>query len=214
MIPTETELEEAILAATRSAVTELFACYPERFYYLTLFTTGEAHPPALSAWSVEALEREVARLGALHQSDDEVHPPARSAWSKEALEREWVRHEDREGLRAGIKWSYADSPYFAFGEAHFSTVATLFAMRPQWSMEMSDEEWETEYEVRLSAMERAMLRLDAEGVFGAGDDRNGIVVLVEVQPPDWTNTQRARRLNPPQALTEWLKEAAEDEPEG
>tara|TARA_R100000988_G_scaffold7577_1_gene4444 strand:- start:373 stop:525 length:153 start_codon:yes stop_codon:yes gene_type:complete len=31
----------------------------------------------------------------------------------------------------------------------------------------------------------------------------------EVMPPDPTNTERARRLNPPAALTRWLEEVAE-----
>ncbi|WP_231638603.1 DUF4303 domain-containing protein [Paenibacillus sp. JCM 10914] len=32
----------------------------ERYYYCTLFTTGEGHAPSISAWSWEALEREAA----------------------------------------------------------------------------------------------------------------------------------------------------------
>ncbi|MGP0576224.1 DUF4303 domain-containing protein [Paenibacillus peoriae] len=35
----------------------------ERYYYCTLFTTGEGHAPSISAWSWEALERETARQG-------------------------------------------------------------------------------------------------------------------------------------------------------
>lgn len=34
----------------------------------------------------------------------------------------------------------------------------------------------------------------------------------EVMPPDYTNTERALRLNPPSALTGWLAEAAEPVP--
>ena len=42
-------------------------------------------------------------------------------------------------------------------------------------------------------------------------NRLGIVINVEVMPPDYTNTERALRLNPRQALDAWLAEAAEDD---
>jgi hypothetical protein len=35
------------------------------------------------------------------------------------------------------------------------------------------------------------------------------MINVEVMPPDSSNTVRAIRLNPPEAVKEWLKEAAE-----
>ena len=62
----------------------------------------------------------------------------------------------------------------------------------------------------MSAMEEAMARLDQAGLFGTGSKRAHIVINVEVMPPDYTNTERAKRLNPPEALVDWLKEAAED----
>ena len=59
------------------------------------------------------------------------------------------------------------------------------------------------------AMERAMARVDADGIFGHGAKRDQIVLNVEVMPPDATNVARARRLNPLSAITDWLVEAAE-----
>lgn len=50
------------------------------------------------------------------------------------------------------------------------------------------EEWDADYTVRLRAMEEAMARLDAEGLFGFGEARLRIVVNAEVMPPDFTNT--------------------------
>jgi hypothetical protein len=38
---------------------------------------------------------------------------------------------------------------------------------------------------------------------------SNVVVNVEVVPPDRTNTERARRLNPEGALSRWIAEAAE-----
>ena len=55
-----------------------------------------------------------------------------------------------------------------------------------------------------------MARLDSEGIFSIGDRRLELYVLVEVAPPDQTNTERALRLDPPEALREWLVEAAEE----
>jgi hypothetical protein len=66
-----------------------------------------------------------------------------------------------------------------------------------------------EFELRLRAMERALARLDAEGVFGTGARRHRLVINAEVMPPDFTNTERALRLNPEESLKDWLAECAE-----
>jgi Domain of unknown function (DUF4303) len=136
-----------------------------------------------------------------------AHAPFVAAWSHEALARKVAA-----GVSPTVKWSYADSPYFAYGyEEYFDAVRAAFARRP--AMEAvpygSNEPWQAEYELRLAAMETAMARLDVEGLFGVGPERNEKVVLVEVMPPDHTNTERARRLNSPAALAAWLAEAAE-----
>jgi hypothetical protein len=56
MIPTEADLADALTAAVRAAVMDLFRDNPgHTFYYITLTTPGEAFGPALSAWSYEAL---------------------------------------------------------------------------------------------------------------------------------------------------------------
>jgi len=49
----------------------------------------------------------------------------------------------------------------------------------------------------MDAMVLAMKRLDSEGLFGRGRERESIVVNVECMPPDATNVARARELNPP-----------------
>ncbi len=134
----------------------------------------------------------------------EALPPFVAAWSHEALER-CVEPQDRDTL----KWSYADSPYCAFGwEEYFGTVRRMFQRLPDLHT-FADSDWEAEYEARLNVMETAMRTLDTEGLFGAGKNRLNMVVNVEVMPPDHANTLRAFRLNPPAALTAWLAEAAE-----
>jgi hypothetical protein len=137
-----------------------------------------------------------------------AHAPCPSAWSTQALAE--AAHTDDDRLM--LKWSYADSPFFLYGEKHFAIVNRLFEARPPVDSGANDA-WKSEYELRLRAMETAMARLDHEGLFGVGQERSRIVITVEVTPPDYTNTGRAMRLNPPEALIEWLAEAAEPAPE-
>jgi hypothetical protein len=169
MVPSEEQLSEAIYEAARSCFTSLFSEHPETYYYCTLTTTGEAHPPTVSAWSYEALNK----------ADPEE------------------------------KWSYADSPYCCFKDELFQKVNELFELRPKLST-MNQDAREQEFELRLRAMESAMAKLDKEGVFGSGHHRERVVVAVEVMPPDHTNVDRVRRLNPSVSITEWLEEAAEE----
>ena len=68
-----------------------------------------------------------------------------------------------------------------------------------------------EYDIRLNSMEEVMASLDKEGIFGSGERRKNMVVLAEVRPPDYTNTERALRLNSRETLKEWLEEVAEPE---
>lgn len=177
-LPSEHDLAEAILAATKLAISKLFNLHAEHFYYLSLITTGEAHAPFISAWSLEALSKAVAKHDA----------------SSERL----------------LKWSYSDSPYMCFGEEYFGEVNRLFSLRPEMSALMSDAKQEAEYELRLRAMEWAMKRLDEAHLFGSGAKRAKLIINVEVMPPDLTNAERARRLNPPEAIVQWLAEAAEE----
>jgi hypothetical protein len=136
----------------------------------------------------------------------EAHAPVLVAWSKEAL----AGVADKQGVaKAVLKWSSADSPYYGHGESFFADVRGLFNLRPEMSPHMTDDQWKSEYALRLRAMECAMARLDSEGTFGTGRMRCQTVINVEVMPPDSSNTDRALRLNPKEALQEWLAEAAE-----
>lgn len=174
--PSEQELTSAIVEAARKALKSLFEQHKERFYYVTLFTSGECLPPCISAWSVEALARATAQSG--------------------------------EGAARVLKWSYADSPYFAFREEDFAEVKRLYALRLD-PHSLPIDEFLAECSLRLRAMESALAILDQEGLFGVGESRKSLVVNAEVMPPDRGNTERARRLNPPEALAVWLQEAAE-----
>lgn len=177
-IPTAAELIAAITAATRLAVKDLFAAYPNHhFYYCSLITTEEAHAPIFTAWSYEALEEEAKKAGG---SDAEYY----------------------------LKWSYADSPFCIWGEGHYEEVRRLFELRPNIH-EDPPGGYESEYCVRVSAMAAAMAQLDAEGLFGMGEERMRIVIGAEVMPPDLSYVVIVRQLNPPRAIETWLREAAE-----
>ncbi len=140
----------------------------------------------------------------------EGHTPHLTAWSKEKLEETVKAEGGGEDLAAQLKWSYADSPFHCFGESHFERVKQILVGRSV-SNDRDSTSDAREFEFRLTAMELAMAMLDKEGLFGSGNDRLRIVINAEVMPPDHTNVGRAKRLNPEQALSDWMKEAAEPE---
>lgn len=57
----------------------------------------------------------------------EGHAPTLCAWSKEALAHASAADPE---LAQQLAWSYADSPFYGFGERHFLRVTELFAARP------------------------------------------------------------------------------------
>lgn len=170
------EMIKAIENATRKACMLLFKEHDENFYYCALITGGEGQSPILCAWSYEALEREC------------------------------LKEADSEKAKIYFKWSYADTPYFAYGEEYFEEVEKIFDSR---EMPFDDDnKYMKEYELRLECMEKALANLDKEGLFGKCEKRKNIVINVEVMPPDYTNIERAKRLNPEEALVVWFKENA------
>ncbi|CAM5308378.1 hypothetical protein STENM327S_06085 [Streptomyces tendae] len=132
----------------------------------------------------------------------EAYGPALSAWSEQALAAESAR----QGCPPlDLKWSYADSPFCCYGEEHLEPVRPLFEARGDL-FDLPDDEADAEFELRLRAMETAMARLDAEGLFGTGAGRHAVVVTVEV-PSEEGDEERTLRLNPPEALADWAAEA-------
>jgi len=140
----------------------------------------------------------------------EGHTPHLTAWSKEKLEEAVDADGGGDDLFAELKWSYADSPFCCFGESYFEKVKQLFIERSELRDRDSTSDT-SELELRLKAMELAMAKLDEEGLFGSGDKRLQIVINAEVMPPDHSNVERALRLNPEEALSDWMIEAAEPE---
>lgn len=139
-------------------------------------------------------------------TDGGANTPCISAWSYEALRK--ISTDERK--LEEIKWSYADSPYCCWEQEKFKDVDKLLLSRKNiWNLDL--EEFKTEYNLRFEAMEMAMKRLDREGIFGINQKRADVIVLVEVMPPDYTNTARAYRMNQVNSpiFMSWLEEAAE-----
>lgn len=133
--------------------------------------------------------------------------PFISAWSWEALENLSTEHSvEYAQIR---KWSYADSPYYNFGEEYFQPVRILFEQRPTID-ELDTEAWYKEFDFRLSAMEIAMNKLDNDGLFAINQPRESVYINVELMPPDKSNTKRALRLNKREHILDWIREAAEE----
>lgn len=171
-------LVKIIQDATKKALSKLFIEHKESFYYCSLITTGEGLCPLISAWSKEALEREANKT------------------------------DDVDEAKFYLKWSYSESPYFAYGEEYFEDVNREFLERMRVLRTEIDKD--KEILLRINSMEQVMHNLDMEGLFGRGEKRLGIVINAEFMPPDFTNTERALRLNPREALNEWLEEIAEE----
>ena len=174
------ELVRILENATEKAFTKLFEEHDEHYYYCTLVTSGECYCPAISAWSTESLEREASKA------------------------------QDVEQEKYYLKWDYASSPYCGYGyDEYFGEAREAFAARDREIEDADDEAFEREMELRLNSREQAMANMDARGLFGQDSKRLSVVVNAEYMPPDEGNTERAKRLNPEEAIREWLEEAAE-----
>lgn len=134
-------------------------------------------------------------------TDGMANTPCISGWSVEAL------HKENEDDQYYLKWSYADSPYCCWKQEYYEKVEQMLINR-----KYNDLEYDDEYKLRLSAMENAMIQLDAEGLFSVNQNRDDIIVLVEVMPPDYTNTERAYRMNSKESkiFNDWIEEASEE----
>lgn len=174
------EMVKELEIATRKAVIELKEKHDEKFYYFSLITNGSGSCPYLAAWSYEALERET------------------------------VSQVDPEKAKYYLKWSYSESPYYAYGEEYFKKVEELLYIKRAFLYDLNDCEYEKEICLRLNSMEKVMFNLDKEGLFGTGTERLDVVINAEMMPPEYPNTERAIRLNPLEAVHVWLNEAAED----
>ena len=173
------KLVSTIEEAINQVATELFTSTKEKFYFFVLSTTSEALAHYISAWSHEALQQQIITQN----------------WNTDDI--------------ADFKWSSIDSPYFEFGAQYFHQVNQAFLERPDIHSLETDAEYEKEFNFRIGAMMEALHRCDEKGIFSLNQARSEIMINVEILPPDYTNTIRAKKLNPLEAIQAWLKEASE-----
>ena len=152
----------------------------DHFYCFAFFTSGEFGYMASTASSYEGLE-EVAQ---------------------QYKQMEFYSHKELGDLKRELKWSPGDSPLH---RECGGIIDSLQGLMDQISQELQDtpvenDDW-SEFEAYVSkvnqAVESALGRIDAEGVFGIGDERRGIVVnLLMGDQDDWSRIEFAKRVNP------------------
>jgi hypothetical protein len=133
---------------------------------------------------------------ALIDNSGVVSSPIVSAWSYEALEEE----EDDT-----LKWEWAESPYYMYGEEHFEEVRKMLGTLPHMPDLNDDTLWEKEFQFRAGAMVAALKQLDGEGLFSKNQPRHEIFVNVEMTD-GYENIKRALELNPKETVDEYQKE--------
>ena len=129
--------------------------------------------------------------------------PCIAACSEEALA-ETVKKYGGKYTADALKWSYADSPYCGFGfQEYFKPLDALY--REQMNG-IPEEAYDAAVEMWLSLMEQVMKTLDEAGLFGTAESRKRIFINAECMPPEQSNIERGRRLNPPEVFQKWYAE--------
>ncbi|MFD0903498.1 DUF4303 domain-containing protein [Actinomadura sediminis] len=170
------ELAGRLADAARAAFTQAREAHPGETFYCYGLYTGPLYEYILPTCSSEEGLRAVARVYA-------------GEFGRMAGE-----YADE------LRWSAADSPHHLLGEHHFARVEELLESRGG-SGAMDGAEVEAEVEVRREACFRALARLDDEGFFGRGDERDRVVVTVlQGDQSDESRLENARRLNPAAAV--------------
>jgi uncharacterized protein DUF4303/putative pyrroloquinoline-quinone binding quinoprotein/WD40 domain-containing protein len=188
----DTVLTEAIADAARRAFTQVRAEHPaENFYCFALFASGVVGVIEPTCMGEQAL-REAAQ--------DAVD----SAGSGGSLATRLTQ----------LRWSPVDTPYYLHGEEHFAEVQRLLDARPD-PYELDDDAAEAEVHARLEACFDALARLDREGLFGRGTDRDRVLVTVlQGDQSQGSLLRDARRLNPATVLQRLADDLQIPEPIG
>ncbi len=106
-----------------------------------------------------------------------------------------------------LRWNPADWPYHMLGEEHFDAAQNLLWRRGPHPFDLDDDLYEAEVAARFEIFTRAIRRLDEEGFFGRGAEREQVIVAVLHDDQDedsWLQT--AHVLNPPAAAARLERE--------
>lgn len=157
--------------------------------------------PELVDAIAESAPEAIRRLRAEHREDFCVYALVTSGEAHRPYLAATVHGEAR--------WDLAGSPYAIVEDEILARTGGAFTARGQLC-DMDATAAEEEYGRRLASMEAALRRLDEAGLFGVGDERTRVLLLVATMPPDESDAGFARRLNSSGPLLDaWLAEAAE-----
>ncbi len=177
--PRETELVEAVKADLRGAWDWIKQNHPtERVYAFGIYTT-----------------------------EDDVSSLCPFACGEEGLRRvaeEYVRkkviYPNVTEAMQGLRWSVPDSPYghkFRGDRAD----AVLDTRPPTQMSDLTTSQYAREIKARIDAAIDAIKELDEEGLFGTGEQREAITLLIEGSDvSDDFLLKPAKKLNPPQVF--------------
>ncbi len=180
MSKNDEKIIEVLYTAVEKSFTSLFKEHGGEHFYYCTLVMADAETPCISAQSEESLKR--------YMNDGKIS-------ESEILD---------------YKWSWADSPYCAYGyDEYFGEVEELFdkCFRELLDSDCDDDELDREYQNWFNAMETVMKMLDEKGLFGTGKERGNVFVYAEESPPedeDEVYCERAKRMNPPDVYKKWL----------
>ena len=155
----------------------------DHYYCFAFFTSGEFGYMAATASTYEGLEQVASQYKQM----------------------EFYRHRELEQLKRQLKWSPVDSPL------HMECGGIIEPLQPfmdQISQELQDipvvdNNWSKfeQYVAQVeTAVESTLRRIDADGVFGIGNERKSIIVnLLMGDQDDQSRINFAKKVNPPKS---------------
>jgi hypothetical protein len=152
----------------------------DTFYSFAFFTSGDFVYMAMTASSYEGLSEAVSRY----------------------KEMEHFQQYDIEEIRRLLKWSPADSPLHTECGGIIEPLQSIMnQVRDElYEVPFDEDDW-TEFELYVAQLEEAIAnalrRIDAEGLFGSGDERKRVVVNLLMGE---RRIEFARRVNPPESV--------------
>jgi hypothetical protein len=152
----------------------------DRFYCFAFYTSGEFSFVALTASTDEGLDR---------VAQEYKKNPRYSAMSIA-------------DLKTDLKWSPDDSPLHGAAEDVLTALEPLLAGTTAELRRRSDEKSYYEFAAQLRAcFANALTRIDAEGVFGSGEERKKVVVNLLMGDQSYEDRiEFAERVNPPESV--------------
>jgi hypothetical protein len=180
--PAQASLSEAMRADARAAWQYLRGKYPtEKFYAFGLYTTEMGSYFGAFACGEEGL----TRVAEKYVADG--------------------TYRTLEKARTALRWSIPDSPYHAEVTSMDERTQPVLAGRPD-PYDLSDAASLREVRARMNAAVTALQALDQEGLFGTGDARSALTLLIEAGDRENDFVLKwAKKLNPPDVYKAFKK---------